>query len=366
MNRRFVAVLPSLAGGGAETATLTLARGLAGIGMEVHIVTFEATALASGLLSEEPPVEVHQLRRGRLRAASVPLLGALRRLSPDVVFSSIAYINFFLCATRRAQRGDPLLVLREANMPSASLKAQPWPWLFRNLYRRLYPRADAIVVSSKLMRQELLGFGLSADRVHVIDNPVDVAALRRRAAGAEASFKHDGLELVCAGRLTRQKGFDVLIAALADLQCEWRLHVFGDGPDRTDLERQVQALGLADKVAFHGYRPDLAPWLAGADAVLVPSRWEGMPNVALEALACGTPVIARRTAGGLAELATRTPANALRLYADERELVSLLEGLHLQFPEPAALPRPNLLPPEFEMGAVAVRYAELLGCRRPG
>src|SRR3546814_18465284 len=85
------------------------------------------------------------------------------------------------------------------------------------------------------------------------------------------------------------------------------LTILGDGAERDALLRQAEALHLASTVTFTGFVEAPWPYYAGADAFLMPSRWEGMPNAALEALACGTPVLATPEAGGLIELARRLP-----------------------------------------------------------
>ena len=84
--------------------------------------------------------------------------------------------------------------------------------------------------------------------------------------------------------------------------------IFGDGPDRAALNALAAAEGRAEQVRIAPFTRDLPAALAGADACLLPSRWEGQSNVALESLACGTPVVATPEAGAIAELAAEAPA----------------------------------------------------------
>jgi len=112
--------------------------------------------------------------------------------------------------------------------------------------------------------------------------------------------------LLCLGRLVRQKGFDLALAALASL-CERfpkvRLVVAGDGPERANLERQIAVLGLADRVEFRGWvaPEDIFNLINSATAVLMPSRLEGLPSVALQAGIMARPVVAT-SVGGLPEI----------------------------------------------------------------
>jgi glycosyltransferase involved in cell wall biosynthesis len=195
-------------------------------------------------------------------------------------------------------------VARETNIPSLNLGQSPHPGLFRLLYRLLYPRFDRVVCQSRDMRDDLVeNFGLPADRARVIPNPVDADAVRARAAAGTADLPPGALNLVAAGTLLRQKGFDLLLEALALLPADrFRLTILGQGPLRGDLEDQARHLGLAGRVRFAGFADNPYPWLAGADLFVLSSRYEGLPNVVLEALTLGAPCVAFRCPGGLDEI----------------------------------------------------------------
>lgn len=113
--------------------------------------------------------------------------------------------------------------------------------------------------------------------------------------------------LLTVGRLAVQKDQATLLDALARLKDRrWRLTIVGDGPLRADLERQAGSLGLASRITFAGF-VDPLPHYASADLFVLPSRWEGFPAVALEALAAGLPVVATDCAPGLTALLADLP-----------------------------------------------------------
>lgn len=294
-------VLPNLAGGGAERVTLTLLDNLDRSRFAPELAVFEtAGPLHASLRSDVP---LHDLKRPRLSRALPALLRLIRRRRPAVVFATHGYVSLALLAARPVLPKDTRIVVRESNTPSQSLPSGAFPWATRFAYRRLYPRAEAILCQHRKTEEEMRDhFGVAPERVKSLPNPVDSIALR---AAAEPVSREpgDGPRFVAAGRLTRQKGFDRLLDMMVELADETHLTICGSGPEQAALQARAADLGLSERVRFAGFRQPLAPLLAGADACLVPSRWEGLPNVALEALACGTAVIASPESGGIAELA---------------------------------------------------------------
>lgn len=353
--KRIVFVLPSFAGGGAERVALTLAGALERARFAPEIVVLDGAGPLEAAVA--PGLPVHDLHRRRLRGALPALARILRGLGPAVVVSTLGHVNLALLALRPWLAAGTRIVVREANTPSMSLAAQPWPRLFRTGTRLLYPRADAILCPSHLIAEELArDFAVPKARLHLIPNPVDVDAIRaaaappRREPGAGARF-------VASGRLTHQKGFDRLIEAMAAMPEDARLAILGTGPRAADLRARAAARGVEGRVALPGFAAD--PWslYAGADAFLLPSRWEGMANAALEALACGTPVIATPEAGGIAEVAGDAPPGAVTLAAAGRPFAEAMAGVRAG---PPSAPRPSLLPERFALAAAVGEFAQAL------
>lgn len=146
-------------------------------------------------------------------------------------------------------------------------------------------------------------------RIDVIENGIDPAAVAASAAASppdlfEPGWTHIGI----AGRLVQVKRVDLFLDTAA-LLCRqppgalppYRFHIFGDGPLRAQLTRQAQALGIADRVVFHGHRHDIAACLKGLDVLVMCSDHEGMPMTLLEAMSIGTTIVGN-SVGGIAEL----------------------------------------------------------------
>jgi glycosyltransferase involved in cell wall biosynthesis len=179
-----------------------------------------------------------------------------------------------------------------------------WSWLvggwlsplYRLVERILFPVTRAVVAVSEEERssgQAVLGARAAVIRV----NPNGVDASRFSPSGPIAARTESPL-VVSVGRLCMQRAPDVDVAALALMRTPGvRLQLVGDGEDRAKIEHQVSALGLTDRVDLAGFSPDPAPHLRAADVVVVPSRYDGMALVLLEAMACGAAIVATRVAG---------------------------------------------------------------------
>jgi glycosyltransferase involved in cell wall biosynthesis len=153
------------------------------------------------------------------------------------------------------------------------------------------------------MRDDLvLNFGVSVEKTIVINNPVDVDRIRGLAresvdTGMEKKWgnadRRPQVNLVAAGRMKFEKGLDLLIEALA-LCCNPSLHLtlLGEGPLLHDLKALAILKGVGEQVRFVGFQKNPYPFLSQADFFVLSSRSEGFPNVVLEAMACGTPIIA--------------------------------------------------------------------------
>lgn len=321
---RVLFILPSLAGGGAERVILSLLRHLDRARFEplLALVDGRRDDLAADLPTDVAPID---LRCRRLRHALPALVLLLRRLRPDVVLTTVGHLNLGLALLRPLLPRRTSSVARETVVQSEELRHRSAGGTWQNLYAYLYRRHDAIVCQSDDMQHDLVrNFGLPQELMIRIPNPVDVPRVR---ALAQPILRQPGhvLQLVAAGRLVPQKGFDLLIGAIAALGDD-RVHlmVLGEGPLRETLAAQIRELGLHARVQLAGYQRNPFPWIAGADAFVLSSRYEGFPNVVLEALACGTPVLALPAPGGVREILDRMSGCVVADGMTQQALVDML------------------------------------------
>jgi len=301
-------VLHDLRGGGAERAVLRLARGMAAAGRQIELILVRG----EGAYFDEIPagVRLEILDRPRVSQAIPALARHLRRTRPRAVLSALTHMNLATVAAARLSRVPMRIVLSERNQISSKAREAGSAWQ-KMLYRavpRFYRAADAIVAVSGGVAADLSSFGrLSRRMIHVIHNPVFDIDVETR---AQAPVTHPWFEqkgppiILAAGRLHRQKGFDVLLKAFAIARAEvdCRLVILGEGPERVALLAAAEQLGLAYDIDMPGFCDNPFPLMRRSGAFVLSSRWEGFPNALVEAMASGAPVIATDCPSGPREI----------------------------------------------------------------
>lgn len=348
---RTLFVLPNFGGGGAERVALLLLAGLDRSAFAPHLAALDARGPLRDLLA--PDAALHDLTQPRLSRALPALIRLIRRDRPAIVFATQGYLNIALLAARPLLPAGTRIAIRESNTPSQSLPNRRHPRLMAWAYRRYYRHADLVFCQHRRTETELRDdFGVPAARIVSLPNPVPEAQLRA-AAAKPLRYPGSGLRFVAAGRLNRQKGFDRLIDLCADLPTDCHLTIYGEGGEQESLAAQIERLDMQQRITLAGFTDALPAGLAGGDACVISSRWEGLPNVALEALAVGTPVIATPESGGIAELADAAVSGAVTIAPWGVPFRDAMAVSRERRPEsPAA----SLLPARYDAESVAATF----------
>lgn len=283
--------------GGAQRVFLTLSSALAKRGHTVELVLAKKPG---PLLAEVDPkvalINLDAHRPGELSwrfgiRTVVKLARHLRQNHPDVLFSTLTGTNLSAIAAHRLAGRRCRLVIREA-----STLANVQSRMRLRLMRRFYPMADRIIVLTDFMRTQMQQWlRLQPEKITVIGNPADARRIRQLANDPEllALTRQFKPYVVSVARLAHPKDHATAIRALAQIVAKQKLNLVlvGDGPLKGELQALARKLGIEQRVHFVGLQANPYPWMAQAQAYVLSSRWEGYPNVLLEALSLGVPVV---------------------------------------------------------------------------
>ncbi len=320
--RRLLLVVTTLDVGGAEKCCVQLATGLDRSRWHVEVCSLLRPGAMAGPL-RDAAIPVHSLDASRLwhaPAAAVRLARLIRRLRPDVVHTFLFHANVLgRLAAQFAGRPRVVASIRVAE------RRFRHHLVIENLTWRLSDRVAC--VSRDVARFVRRRCHEPAHRLVVIPNGVDPArAAGPVAARASLGLRDDSCVAIYVGRLDPQKGVDVLLRAVAMARKRaphLELLLVGAGPQRPALEQLAAELQINSHARFLGWRPEATELMRAADMLVLPSRWEGMPNVVLEAMAAGLPVVATR-AEGTAELVRHRETGLLVAIDDAHELAEAI------------------------------------------
>ena len=320
--------------GGTERVVWELSTRLPASRFDVHVWLSPARAIdefAAALQTAGIPVDrVAEVGRRFDWKGMLDTWSRLRKLKPDLLHIHHVWpaADRYLSMLARAA-GVPHLVITEHITGESHSGGQ------RALKRNELRRADAVTaVTGAIVETLVRDYGIERARVRVVANGADMpddegeAPVARRWRERYLSTPLKPLWVI-AGRLEEQKGHDVLFEALSRLVkngLDFTLIVAGDGSRRSWLEQQALSLGLSPRVQFVGQLEDVGSLLAASDAVLLPSRWEGLPLVLLEAMARGRPIVATAV-GGVGDVLTDGVNGTLVPAGDVEALAEALVNL---------------------------------------
>lgn len=296
---KVIFVITGLGLGGAETQLVRLSTQLQTRGWDVQVVSMTPLkAYVEELRAVGIPVYCLEMRRGVPDPRAIfRLARILRREQPEVVHSFMVHANLLARVTR-------LLATVPVLICSAHSIDEGGRWRER-LYRLTDPLCDLTTQVSQAGMKRYIEVGAApADKIRFMPNGVDTSIFRPAPEARETARGQLGVGnsfvWLAVGRFEPPKDYPNLLRAFAEVirqRSDASLLVVGDGPLQPAMQNLASELGIADHVEFLGIRRDVPQLMNAADAYVMSSAWEGMPNVLLEAAACALPIVATDVGG---------------------------------------------------------------------
>jgi glycosyltransferase involved in cell wall biosynthesis len=314
--KKIILIVPSLIRGGVERVVSTLSKELSKY-YEVYVVIYHNPVeyeIGGRLINLETPTGSFWRKIKNTFYRVMKLKKLIKEISPDFIVSFMGNLQPILTF-------EPVIVSFRINPDFLRLRRK---FLLKTVYK--LPNVKKIITCSSGMEKKLNNnYGLKNTKT--INNPIDLNLINQKLI-APKPFKFD--YILAVGRLSRSKGFDILIKSFAksNLKSIVKLVILGEGKERKNLEKLIVELDLENQVLLFGKVDNPFIYMKYAKFFILSSRYEGFANVLLEALACGTPVIAINCETGTSEIIENGENGILVPIADEEALKVAMEKLY--------------------------------------
>lgn len=360
---RLTILLPDLRGGGAERVSLDLGRAFAASGHQTEFALMRGIGEFFAPASEE--FSVVDLNAGKIRNVPGALAGYLRRRRPDALIANMWPLTSAAVAGRVLARwGGRLLLVDHGTLSRAYAD---WGALhnlmMRASMRATYRLADSVAGVSQGVASDIARLtGLKKDDVSVLHNPIPQRPIPNAEALGEVELLWNcpvGERILTVGSMKDAKNHPLLLRAFArTCRPGSKLMIVGQGQHESSLRALALELGIADRVIFAGFHADPSPFYATADLFVLSSDYEGLPNVIVEALSFGVPVVSTDCPSGPAEILENGRWGRLVPVGDADALARAIEAALSTPTDREALKRRAA---DFAPEIAARKYLDLLG-----
>lgn len=243
--------------------------------------------------------------KGRIRYSVFRIIREIVKIRPDICYVGLDKLNIMLALFLPIIKPFGIrFIVRETNVLSMQYNAKN-PFI-RFSYKYLYNMYNSVIVQSFDMKKDLIDvWGIKQKKITLINNPIDIDTVVRKSntGDCEEIINNNDKTFICVGRLNYQKGYDILIKRLALVKdMPFKLYILGTGELEYEIKNMISRYQLDGKIQLLGFKENPYVYINKCDAFILSSRFEGFPNVLLEANALGKPVFCNRCPGGINEI----------------------------------------------------------------
>jgi len=293
--KKLLFILPTLNTGGAEKVTVNIINKLDKNIFDITLIVIDSRYKnLEAYINKDIPLKY--LHISKTRNAFFEVFKQIKKIKPDVVYSSLNRTNILILIIKLIY---PFfnVIIREPNMPSAQMKSNDISTFMMFFIKLLYPRATKIIAQSRYMKEEIETiFYIDSSEVVAMKNPLDVKSIIECLDGKVSPFieYENSHNFVYIGRLSEQKNPLFLVEVfkrVVSKNNKFHLFIVGDGYLKEEINKKVIDYALEDNIHLLGFQSNPYPYIKYADGLLLCSKWEGMPNVVMEALHLHTIVV---------------------------------------------------------------------------
>jgi glycosyltransferase involved in cell wall biosynthesis len=341
MKIKILFVLSELNSGGAEKVTITMMRLLNKNIFDIHLSIINDTGVWKNLLPKD--ITVHNLIVSRTLFSLFKLRKLIKCIEPSIVFSTLFRTHVALYLSLILIKIKPIIIMRSPTSPKLILSEKNRELrlssIMRLLISRAYKSSDIVLAQTKEMKNELEIYnGLNDNKIQVLYNPIDLNNIDDNLKNASDPFDNNKINILSSGRLSKEKGFDVLIRAfeiVVKSNSKFMLHIIGrDVGERNKLNMLISRLNLQNNVKLWGHQKNPYKFYYFSDLYVLSSYREGMPNTVLENIYLKKPVVATKCVPVLNDLIQDGKNGYLVNIGDEIEIaksILIYKDLSLDF-----------------------------------
>lgn len=329
--KKIAFLVPSLGHAGAEKSFLRVINSIEEDGNEVSVIVFSSHLNLENQLNKKIRLIILNGKTSN-PFFLIRLHFLLKKIAPEVIFGWSLFANLAGLLVKPS-KPTSRVVISERNYFPTTFELEENKFIYCKykitlaLIKKLYPKADLITANSLINLRFLKLFIGKGPRYELLPNSIDLSDVEEKSNEFNIDQTPENvLRIISVGRLEFQKGFDILLKAvnLIKDKITFQLLIIGDGSLKHNLEKLRDQLKLNDTVKFEGFKPNPFPYYKWADIYILSSRFEGFPNVLVEAMACGKACIASDCKTGPYELTEMGKLGLLYAVDDYHALASAI------------------------------------------
>lgn len=296
--KKILFFIPHLNGGGAERVTINIINQLNKISYDIFLVCLDKNGPLLNLISNK--VTIIQLNSNKTMFSFFELRKTIKKIQPNILFSSLSRSNIALYISLLGFKNKPKVILRCPNSPKLLLERGELSLIMKMLLDITYINADVVIAQTPEMKIEISEIHKIPNvRIQVLLNPIDKNLINKKIQNIKNPFNNNFINVVAAGRIIEQKGFDILIKSFKDViktNTKFKLYIIGEDVigEKQNLEKLIEKYSLQNHIEFLGFQTNPYKYFYFSDLYVLSSRWEGLPNTVLENLYLEKPIISTK------------------------------------------------------------------------